>query len=171
MVNRTEALANIAPLPLLLLNSILEVVVNSQLTIAAHILAVLAHHKDDGAVTSEVLAQGFGTNPVVIRRVLSRLKKAGLISGRAGAGGGSVLSKSPEKITLRDAYEAISDEASPVLVRHRGHCDDGAEIGPVIADYLNELSRDAELAMLRSLEAVNVNDLTKEIGKRLKPTT
>ena len=147
------------------------ITVNSQLTIAAHILAVLAHHKDDGAITSKVLAEGFGTNPVVIRRVLSQLKKAGLVEGRPGAGGGSILSKSPEKITLRDAHDAIFSEAGTVLVRHRGKCDDGVEIGPAIADYLNELSQDAEQVMLKSLEAVNISELTLEIGRRVKPKT
>jgi len=145
--------------------------VNSQLTIVAHILAVLAHHRDDGAITSDVLAEGFGTNPVVIRRVLSQLKKAGLILGRPGVGGGSILSKSPEKITLRDAYEAISGEAGTAFVRHRAQCDDGVAIGPVIAGYLNELSRDAEQAMLKNLDAVSIHELTKEIGRRVKPKT
>ncbi len=141
--------------------------VNSQLTIATHILAVLAHHKEDGAVTSDVLAEGFGTNPVVIRRVLSQLKKAGLIESRPGAGGGSVLSKPPAEITLRDAYAAISDDAGTVLGRHPGHCGEGVSITPVIAEYLNELFVDAEQALLNSLGSVSVLELTQEIGKRL----
>ena len=142
---------------------------NSQLTIAAHILAVLAHHKDDGAITSDVLAEGFGTNPVVIRRVLSQLKKAGLIAGRSGVGGGSVLSKPAEEITLADAYTAIVDDAGTVLGRHPGHCADGVSITPIIAEYLNEIFEDAEQALLKNLSAVSINDLTQEIRKRLGP--
>lgn len=140
---------------------------NNQLTIAAHILAVLAHHKDDGAVTSDVLAEGFGTNPVVIRRVLSQLKKAGLIASRPGAGGGSVLAKSPNEITLRDAYAAISDDTGTVLGRHPGNCKDGVSITPVIAEYLNELFVDAEQALLKNLESVTVMTFTEELGKRM----
>jgi len=142
---------------------------NSQLTIAAHILAVLEHHKDDGEVTSEVLAEGFGTNPVVIRRVLSQLKKAGLIAGRPGAGGGSVLAKPAEEISLRDAYSAISDDTSSVLGRHPGRCKDGESVTPIIADYLNELFVDAEQALLAKLGSVSVLELTQEIGKRMGP--
>lgn len=144
------------------------ITVNSQLTLAAHILAVLAHHKEDGAVTSDVLAEGFGTNPVVIRRVLSQLKKAGLIASRPGAGGGSVLAKSPEMITLRDAYAAIADRTGSVLGRHPGHCAEGVSITPIIADYLNELFQDAEQELLKSLGSISVLELTKEIGKRLE---
>lgn len=143
---------------------------NSQLTIAAHILAVLAHHKDDGAITSDVLAEGFGTNPVVIRRVLSQLKKAGLVASRPGAGGGSVLAKPAEAITLRDAYRAISDEKDSVLGRHPGRCKDGESVTPIIADYLNELFKDAEQALLAKLGSVSVLELTREIGKRMGPT-
>lgn len=115
---------------------------NSQLTIATHILGVLAHHKDDGAVTSDVLAEGFGTNPVVIRRVLLQLKKAGLIVSRPGAEGGSVLAKPPEDISLRDAYSAITNVSGTVLGRHPGQCNAGVSIAPIIADYLNELLAD-----------------------------
>lgn len=142
---------------------------NNQLTIAAHILAVLAHHKNDGAVTSDVLADGFGTNPVVIRRVLSQLKKAGLIASRRGAGGGSILAKPAEQITLRDAYLAVADDSGTVLGRHRGHCEDDVSITPIIAEYLNELLVDAEQALLNNLGSVNIFELTQEIGKRLGP--
>lgn len=140
---------------------------NSQLTIAAHILAVLAHHNDDEAVTSEVLAKGFGTSPVVIRRTLAKLKQAGLVKSKPGAGGGSVLAKPSAEITLRDAYTAVADDAKTVLSRHPGNCGEGIDIAPVIADYLNELFEDAEQALLKNLEAVNISELTQEIGKRL----
>jgi Rrf2 family protein len=142
--------------------------VNNQLTIAAHILAVLAHQKDGGAVTSDVLADGFGTSPVVIRRVLSQLKKAGLVKSRRGVGGGSILAKPANEITLRDAYLAINEDTSTLLARHSGSCGDGIDIAPVIAEYLNELFEDAEQTLLKNLGAVNVSDLTQEICKRLK---
>ena len=72
---------------------------NSQLTIAVHILAVLANREGQGAVTSEEIAEGFGTNPVVIRRVMSLLKKAELVKSRPGTGGGSVLGRPAEDYT------------------------------------------------------------------------
>lgn len=142
---------------------------NSQLIIAAHILAVLSHHKDEGVVTSEVLAKGFGTNPVVIRRVLAQLKKAGLVKSRPGVGGGSALAKGPKEITLRDAYTAVTADTDTMLARHPGQCGEGVDIAPVIADYLNELFAEAERALLENLGSVNVSDLTQEIGKRLGP--
>jgi len=142
--------------------------VNSQLAIAAHILAVLAHQSNQGAVTSDVLAQGFGTSPVVVRRVLAQLKKAGLIESRTGAGGGSVLAKSAREITLLDAYKAVTDDSSTFLSRHPSHCEDGFDITPVIAEYLNELFEDAEKALFQNLASASVLDLTTEIAKRFE---
>lgn len=139
---------------------------NSQLAIAAHILAVLAHHKDQGAVTSDVLAKGFGTSPVVIRRVLAQLKKADLVKSRKGVGGGSVLAKPADEITLRDAYTAVTQDTDSFLTRHPSHCEDGLDITPIIAEYLNELFVDAENALLQSLESATVFDLTQEIARR-----
>lgn len=145
---------------------------NSQLTLAAHILAVLAHQNDDSGVTSDVLAEGFGTSPVVIRRVLAKLKKAGLTDSRPGVGGGSVLAKPAHKITLLAAYTAITDDHTTVLARHPGNCGDGIDIAPMIAEYLNELFEEAEQALLKKLGAVNIADLTQEINNRVNsPST
>ncbi|MDA5092560.1 Rrf2 family transcriptional regulator [Aliiroseovarius sp. KMU-50] len=143
-------------------------ILNSQLIIASHILAVLAHHRDDGAITSDMLAEGFGTNPVVIRRVLSQLKKAGLIESRPGAGGGSILARPPEKISLRDAYGAVDDGSGGFLFRPRGQCREGVDIAPIIGEYLNELAVDAKETLLQSLEKVSIADLTSEIGNRIR---
>lgn len=149
------------------MRKLLNSTANSQLTITAHILAVLAHCEDGCTVTSDVLAEGFGTSPVVIRRVLAKLKRAGLVKSKSGAGGGSILAKPPSEITLRDAYTAITDDASTVLVRQPGGCKDGIDIAPVIAEYFNELFEDAEQALLKTLSSVNISDLTQEISKRL----
>lgn len=141
---------------------------NSQLTIAAHILAVLAHREGQGAITSDVLAKGFGTNPVVVRRVLAQLKRAGLIESRSGSGGGSILAQAPEQITLRDAYAAVTTDENKMLVRHPAECEEGVDIVPVIAEYLNELFADAEEALLHTLGSVSVAELTREIGNRVE---
>ncbi len=105
---------------------------------------------------------------MVIRQVLSQLTKAALIQSRPGAGGGIVLSKRPEDITLRGIYAAISDSAGLVLGLHPGECNDGVSIMPIVADYLNELFSDAEQAFLAKLETVSIQDLTQEIVNRLK---
>jgi DNA-binding IscR family transcriptional regulator len=124
--------------------------VNSQLTITTHIFAVLAHHNDDDAVTSDMLAKGFGTNPVAIRRVLSKLKKAGLVASCRGAGGGSVVAKSADIITFTMHMPQLLTIRRAVLGRHTCHRADGINITPIIGDYANDLFQDEEQALLKS---------------------
>ena len=124
--------------------------VNSQLTITTHIFAVLAHHNDDDAVTSDMLAKGFGTNPVAIRRVLSKLKKAGLVASCRGAGGGSVVAKSADIITFTMHMPQLLTIRRAVLGRHTGHRADGINITLIIGDYANDFFQDEEQALLKS---------------------
>lgn len=65
--------------------------------------------KPDHVRTSADIAQHAGTNPVVVRRVLGRLKDAGLLTSEKGHAGGWRLARKPEKITLADVYLALDE--------------------------------------------------------------
>ena len=79
---------------------------NSRFTVGIHILTVLAYNRDQ-PLTSEVIAASVNTNPVVIRRVLGDLRRAGLVISQPGNRGGWRLTREPDQITLRDAYNAM----------------------------------------------------------------
>ena len=77
--------------------------INTRLSVAIHILALVAtNHK----LSSEQIADSVTTNPVVIRRISSELKKAGLLTSRVGVSGFS-LTRDPNKITLLEIYNAV----------------------------------------------------------------
>lgn len=114
-------------------------------------------------LTSETLADSYGTNPVVLRRVLSKLRRAGLVETRRGVGGGSVLARDPSTINLRQVYEAVT-EASEILRRHPR--DRPNRIASILADYVNELYADAEQALLGTLEAVTVASMDQNLRAR-----
>ncbi|MDV2884728.1 Rrf2 family transcriptional regulator [Alkalihalophilus pseudofirmus] len=77
--------------------------INTRLSVAIHFLALVAtNHK----LSSEQIADSVTTNPVVIRRISSELKKAGLLTSRAGVSGFS-LTRDPKEITLFDVYKAV----------------------------------------------------------------
>ena len=51
------------------------------------------------------------TNPVVIRRILSGLRKQGYVRSEKGHGGGWTLACDPSQLTLRDIYSALGSPA------------------------------------------------------------
>ncbi len=61
--------------------------ISSRFTIAMHILTYIATAPAEEKVTSEILADSVQVNPVIIRNILSQLKKAGLIAVKRGQGG------------------------------------------------------------------------------------
>ena len=72
----------------------------SRFTIAVHILTLIAQNKgNETKLTSDLMAGSVGVNPVIIRKTLSQLKKADLISVQRGSGG-ATLTKAAEEINL-----------------------------------------------------------------------
>lgn len=93
---------------------------NSKLTIATHALAWMTLNEQAGAelTTSDQIAKSVNTNPVVIRRLMSQMTKAGLISSRRGARAGWRLARKPEEITLHAIDAALGHEATFALHRN-----------------------------------------------------
>lgn len=71
--------------------------------------ALLAHRAARGEewVSSTQLAASVRTNPVVVRRALIALARAGVIRTRGGRRGGASLARGMEVITLADIYRAV----------------------------------------------------------------
>ncbi len=59
--------------------------------------------------TSADIAEHAGTNPVVVRRVLGKLREANLLSSEKGHAGGWLLARAPERISLADVYLALDE--------------------------------------------------------------
>lgn len=79
---------------------------NSRFAVSLHILAYLVY-RAGAAVPSAEIAESVDTNPVVIRRLLSALMKARLVTAQKGATGGFSLASTPANITLLDVYRAV----------------------------------------------------------------
>ena len=80
---------------------------NSRFTVALHVLSHLVGA--DEPQTSERLATCVGTNPVVVRRTLGGLREAGLVTSASGTGGGWLLARDAEGISLRDVYDGLGE--------------------------------------------------------------
>src|SRR3954453_15760002 len=82
--------------------------VNTQFSIAVHVLAAIAHH--EGVFTSEVLAGSVNANPVFVKRILVKLSKAKMAKTTVGKSGGYGLARSPKSISLLDIYYAVNPQ-------------------------------------------------------------
>ncbi|GAB5447489.1 RrF2 family transcriptional regulator [Gymnodinialimonas sp.] len=81
---------------------------NSRLSLALHTLSHMAGDPDRVRTSAEI-AEHAGTNPVVVRRVLGRLRECGLLSSEKGHAGGWRLAKPAQSITLADVYLALDE--------------------------------------------------------------
>ena len=84
-------------------------------SVAVHCLIFIHEAKGIAKVTSNLLAQSTGSNPVVIRNILSALKKAGLITVPRGSGGAE-LCADPSQITLYQIYSALEPEGVTSII-------------------------------------------------------
>lgn len=135
---------------------------NSQFPIALHILGFLTARGGE-PLTSDVMADTYGTSPVVLRRVLAKLQRAGLVETRRGAHGGSVLARDPDAIDLRQAYEALTAEPQ-ILARHP---EGVGRIEGALAGFINGVMGDAEAALLAQLEVVTVAEMDRQVRSAL----
>lgn len=136
---------------------------NCRFAVAVHVCTTLALHRDN-PVTSDWIANSVNTNPVVVRRILSALSKAGLVRSQRGIAGGSMLSRDPEAITLKDLYLAVDegDNLSTHNTPPNPACPVGAHIVPVLMDVLNR----AEQALQHELETIHLAQVVAEIRSR-----
>lgn len=80
--------------------------ISSRLTVAVHVLLCIEVFKDQRKVTSDFLASSVNVNPVVIRRILQQLKRAGIVRVTRGSGGADTA-RPLKEITLLDLYHAV----------------------------------------------------------------
>src|SRR5260370_40654876 len=81
------------------------------------VLSVALAEHDDFRCTSEMLAEGLGTNASLIRKLLFPLSRDGLIRPSVGKGGGLRLGRAADRITLRDVYQSVTENKTILAIR------------------------------------------------------
>lgn len=76
------------------------------------VLHALLHMAERGTpLTSEELACCMRTNPVVVRRTMGFLRKAGIVSSSKGHAGGWSITADLTQVTLRQLHEVLGEPA------------------------------------------------------------
>ncbi len=132
--------------------------ISSRFTVALHIFTAVDVFKDDYKVTSDFLAGSIGTNPVIIRKVLTQLKNAGLITVARGTGG-IELTKDLSEISFYDVYQAIEPLEGGDLFRFHEAPNPQCPVGRNIHDLLDDKLQNIQEAMESEMKKYTLQDL------------
>lgn len=139
--------------------------ISSRFTVAVHILSLIRVERDMSC-TSEWIAGSVNTNPVVIRRILGMLKKAGLAGVKAGAGG-AYLVKNLADITLLDVYRAVEVVEEGELFQMHEHPNPQCPVGANIQVVLAFILKRAQSAMEQVLADITMEELVTELIEKM----
>jgi Rrf2 family transcriptional regulator, iron-sulfur cluster assembly transcription factor len=106
---------------------------------AARALLSLALHGEDRPTSVKEIAERTGLPQPYLEQILLSVKGAGLVRSKRGVGGGYVLARAPESITLEDIFTAV-DGPLPTPVEDHDHCEGHCILQDVWVD-LAEKSR------------------------------
>jgi Rrf2 family protein len=135
---------------------------DSRLSRMLHVLLHMARH--DAPMTSEAIAKMLRTNAVVVRRTMAGLRDAGYVRSAKGHGGGWVLARDLERISLLDVHRAVggpqlfaigNDDANP-----------GCLVEKLVNESLDDALRQAEALLVERLGAVTLATLARDFDSR-----
>ncbi len=106
---------------------------NTRFATAIHIMTLLAKVPQEW-LTSDWIAGSINVNPVIVRKELSELREAGLITSRLGKEGGTQLAKSADDIKISEIYAAVKN--NEVLGRKNQKPNPACPVGKDINNHL-----------------------------------
>ena len=140
---------------------------NSRFTLAVHALCwiELAARRGESPLSSERVAASLGNDAAAVRRLLAPLRDTELVAADRGPGGGWVLTRPAEAISLEDVWSAL-DELDLFSMHTRDpnlECPVGHGIRPTLA----EVYQDVDEAVRHSLRTRTVAGLLDTILDQL----
>ena len=132
--------------------------ISSRFTVALHIFTCVDTFKDDYKVTSDFLAGSINTNPVIIRKILTQLKNAGLITVARGTGGITV-NRMLSEITFYDVYQAIEPVENGDLFHFHDSPNPECPVGRNIHRLLDEKLKAIQDSMEDKMKEFTLADL------------
>ncbi len=138
--------------------------VNTRLAIGIHILSFVQCSNNFDALNSEIVADSIQTNPVVVRRMTSALKKAGLLKSVKG-NRGLILTKEPKDISFLEILKAV-DPSNELFIVHQNPnpaCLLGQNLVCVLACMFDEIQKNTE----QELSKQNIQQVLDRIDKEL----
>lgn len=140
--------------------------ISSRFTVALHIFTCVETFKDQYKITSDFLAGSINTNPVIIRKILTQLKNAGLITVARGTGGVN-LTRPLNEISFYDVYEAIEPVENGDLFSFHTSPNPQCPVGRNIHNLLDDKLKAIQLAMEAEMKKYTIEDLSSGMKELL----
>ncbi|WP_047154765.1 RrF2 family transcriptional regulator [Aneurinibacillus tyrosinisolvens] len=134
---------------------------NSEFTIAVHSLVFLAYLPEHMA-SSDLIAENVSTNSARIRKIMSCLRKSGFVKTKEGIGGGYILNRNPEEITLAQVYRAVScGTIKPSWCT--GDPEQACLVSSNIQVVMDQIFNDAEIYFEKYLDQITISSVLEKI--------
>lgn len=140
---------------------------SSKLSDGVHILAYVDIYRN-GDLSSAAIAGSIESNPSLVRRMMSRLKRAGLLTSQPGVVAPK-LGRPADEITLLDVYRAIEDNQNLVHIDEKTNpkCIVGGNIQDTLTGIYQQIQNDAEESMSKvTLQYIIDDILVKNQNKK-----
>ena len=134
-------------------------------SVAVHCLIFIHEAKGIARVTSPLLAESTGCNPVIIRNVISALKKAGLITVARGTGGAE-LCKDPSEITLFMIYDALEPNGLSSLIGIHPCSQRACPVAQNIQSVLAAPYKKIENSIKGTMESITLESMLQDFQKK-----
>lgn len=128
---------------------------------AFHIIACIDIFKDDYKVTSGFLAGSTNVNPVIARKILGKLKAAGLVEVARGSGGASIP-KPLNEISFLDIYNAVECIENGELIHFHENPNIDCPVGRNNHAVLDDKLMRVQKAMEAELSFVTLEDIRRD---------
>lgn len=138
--------------------------ISMKCSIAVHCLIFIHEAKGVAKVTSNLLAESTGCNPVIIRNIICALKKAGLLTVARGVGGAE-LCEDPSQITLYQIYSALEPEGLSALIGIHACQDRKCPVAQNIHQILQEPYHKIEDAIKQAMKATTLQSMIDDFHR------
>jgi len=142
--------------------------ISSRFTIALHILTCIEEFKNDYKITSDFLASSINVNPVVIRRILQKLKSAGIITVARGNVGNMEINRDLKDITFYDVYKAVDCVDDEGLFHFHENPNPRCPVGRNIHNVLDKRLDAIQQTMENEMKKSNLADVINETSQLIK---
>ena len=136
--------------------------ITSKFTIAIHILACIDYFHGKIPVNSKLLAESIGSNPVIIRGVMSSLNKAGIINTERGKRDVSIQ-KELADITFYDIYLAVDPLSDNGLFHFHENPNLKCPVGSKIHIALDDKLERVKVAMENEMKSISIKSIIEDI--------